>query len=156
MSTIKRILLASDGSGGSKKAANFAGELTQALGASLTALIVQDEQAVIFSAWNAGGYQMNQAVEPMSTNQARAVLERETINKELKGSLSEMKPLASPATLELRWGHPATEICTYASENAIDLIVIGSHGRTGIKRAILGSVSHAVANQAPCAVTIVR
>ena len=54
------------------------------------------------------------------------------------------------------WGHPADQICRFASESDADLIVIGSHGRTGISRAILGSVSHAVANQAPCPVTIVR
>ncbi|NNC64021.1 MAG: universal stress protein, partial [Gammaproteobacteria bacterium] len=34
--------------------------------------------------------------------------------------------------------------------------VIGSHGRAGLKEALLGSVSHAVANHAPCPVTIVR
>ncbi|MEO0972471.1 MAG: universal stress protein [Pseudomonadota bacterium] len=38
----------------------------------------------------------------------------------------------------------------------VDLIVIGSHGRSGIGAALLASVSHAVANRAACPVTIVR
>lgn len=54
------------------------------------------------------------------------------------------------------WSHPADQICDYSEAHAIDLIVIGSHGRSGIKEALLGGVSHSVANRAACAVTIVR
>jgi nucleotide-binding universal stress UspA family protein len=53
-------------------------------------------------------------------------------------------------------GHPAEEICKYAREHDVDLVVIDSHGRSGIREALLGSVSHAVANHAPCPITIVR
>ena len=53
-------------------------------------------------------------------------------------------------------GHVGDQICTFAKENDVDMIVMGSHGRKGIKRALLGSVSYSVVNQATCAVTIVR
>jgi nucleotide-binding universal stress UspA family protein len=53
-------------------------------------------------------------------------------------------------------GQPADAIVDHATENAIDLIVVGSHGRTGFSRVLLGSVAERVARQAPVPVTIVR
>ena len=57
---------------------------------------------------------------------------------------------------ELRTGHPFVEIIRYAKENCIDLIVMGTHGRTGIPHALLGSVAEKVVRQAPCSVLTVR
>ena len=54
------------------------------------------------------------------------------------------------------WGHAAEEISRFAKDNKVELIVIGSYGKSKLKRAFLGSVSQAVANQAPCPVTIVK
>ena len=54
------------------------------------------------------------------------------------------------------WGHPVSEICNFAVDKNADLVVMGSHGRSGLKGVLLGSVSHAVVNRATCAVTIVR
>jgi nucleotide-binding universal stress UspA family protein len=51
-------------------------------------------------------------------------------------------------------GHPAEEIIKEAKED--DLIVIGSKGRTGIDRVLLGSVAENVARHAPCPVMIVK
>jgi nucleotide-binding universal stress UspA family protein len=48
------------------------------------------------------------------------------------------------------------QICDYAREQRIDLIVIGSDGRSNIKELLLGSVSHEVVRKAPCAVTVVH
>ncbi len=53
-------------------------------------------------------------------------------------------------------GKPATELCKLASEEDIDLIVVGSRGLTGLQELALGSVSHRVAHHAPCPVLIVR
>lgn len=50
----------------------------------------------------------------------------------------------------------AEEISRFAKDNKVELIVIGSYGKSKLKRAFLGSVSQAVANQAPCPVTIVK
>lgn len=52
------------------------------------------------------------------------------------------------ATAEVRRGTPREDILPYAAENDIDLIVIGTHGRTGVKRAVLGSVTEAVVRHA--------
>ena len=52
-------------------------------------------------------------------------------------------------------GKPAREILEYAAEHDIDQIVMGSHGRSGIDRAILGSVAEAVTRRARVPVTIV-
>jgi len=49
-----------------------------------------------------------------------------------------------------------TGILDVAAEWHADLIVLGSHGRRGIKRFLLGSVAEAVAHNAPCSVMIVR
>lgn len=55
----------------------------------------------------------------------------------------------------LRSGAPARQIVAYAGENAIDLIVVGAHGRTGLSRVLLGSVAEAVVRRAPCPVLVV-
>lgn len=53
-------------------------------------------------------------------------------------------------------GRPARTINEYAEENDVDHIVIGSHGRKGVSRILLGSVSEKVARRATVPVTIVR
>ena len=53
-------------------------------------------------------------------------------------------------------GKPAREIVEYAETNDIDGIVIGSHGRTGASRVLLGSVAQTVVRRAPTPVTVVR
>ena len=52
-------------------------------------------------------------------------------------------------------GRVARRIVEYAGRNAIDLIVLGSHGRTGVSRALLGSVAEAVIRRAQCRVLAV-
>jgi nucleotide-binding universal stress UspA family protein len=56
----------------------------------------------------------------------------------------------------LLMGMPATEIVSYAEANAYDLIVMGTHGRSGFGHALLGSVAEKVVRQAPCPVLTVR
>lgn len=53
-------------------------------------------------------------------------------------------------------GGPARTIVEFASENDVDHIVLGSHGRRGISRFLLGSVSEAVAKRSPVSVTMIR
>ena len=53
-------------------------------------------------------------------------------------------------------GSPASEIVRYAAAEAIDLIVVGSHGRGIVPRAFLGSVADRVIREAPCPVLTVR
>jgi nucleotide-binding universal stress UspA family protein len=53
-------------------------------------------------------------------------------------------------------GEPAYEIVTYAKEKAVDLVVVGTHGRTGLTHALMGSVAERVVRKAPCPVLTVR
>jgi nucleotide-binding universal stress UspA family protein len=60
------------------------------------------------------------------------------------------------ATGDVNEGAPAPEIVGAAARHEADLIVMGCRGRKGMGRVMLGSVSHAVAHQAPCSVLVVR
>ena len=53
-------------------------------------------------------------------------------------------------------GHPAEVIANLAREKNADLIVSGSHGRTGLERILLGSTSERILNETPCAVLVVK
>ena len=65
---------------------------------------------------------------------------------------------SSGLTIEtvVRDGDPRTVIVDEAKEWSADLIVMGSHGYTGLKRLLLGSVAHSVVSHAPCSVEVVR
>ncbi len=53
-------------------------------------------------------------------------------------------------------GEPADAIVGVARERGADLIVTGSHGRTGLERVLLGSTSERILNETPCAVLVVK
>jgi nucleotide-binding universal stress UspA family protein len=56
----------------------------------------------------------------------------------------------------MRRGDPRKEVIEEAEAWHADLIVLGSHGRTGVKRLLMGSVSEGVMRHAPCSVEVVR
>jgi nucleotide-binding universal stress UspA family protein len=56
----------------------------------------------------------------------------------------------------VRAGDPATEIISTARDSGADLIVLGSHGRTGLSRVLLGSVARSVAQESTVSVLVVR
>lgn len=56
----------------------------------------------------------------------------------------------------LEGGAPVAELARVAREEQADLVVVGTHGRTGVKRALLGSVAEGVVRHAPCAVLVAR
>jgi nucleotide-binding universal stress UspA family protein len=56
----------------------------------------------------------------------------------------------------IRVGRPAVEIAQLASDLAADLVVVGTHGRNGINRLLLGSVAEGLVRHAPCPVLAVR
>jgi nucleotide-binding universal stress UspA family protein len=56
----------------------------------------------------------------------------------------------------LREGHPAVEILRMANEIGCDLIVMGTHGRTGLGRLLMGSVAEQVVRQAICPVLTIK
>lgn len=63
---------------------------------------------------------------------------------------------ASNVTLETVIGEPERVLIDYATEHEVDHIVVGSHGREGFTRVLLGSVAESVVRRAPCPVTVVR
>lgn len=77
---------------------------------------------------------------------------------DLKKQLGAIKPPDSSIRVEhlLEQGHPATEILRMAREAHADWIVIGTHGRTGLLRLLMGSVAEEVLRGAPCPVLAVR
>lgn len=52
-------------------------------------------------------------------------------------------------------GEPFNDICRTAEDEKADLIIMGSHGRTGLRHVLLGSVAERVVRHAPCPVLIV-
>jgi nucleotide-binding universal stress UspA family protein len=60
------------------------------------------------------------------------------------------------ARLIFREGDPATEILEVAQSEGVGLIVVGSHGRTGVRRFLLGSVSDKITTHAPCSVLVIK
>jgi len=63
---------------------------------------------------------------------------------------------ALKTTKAIRYGNPVEEIIKYAERHEIDLLVLGTHGRTGLKRFWVGSVAERVVRGAPCPVLTVR
>lgn len=72
----------------------------------------------------------------------------------LKAAAAELGAGLSPVTAVVS-GRAASQIVNYARRHAIGLIVLGTHGRTGVSRALLGSVAEAVMRRAPCRVLTV-
>lgn len=76
----------------------------------------------------------------------------------LQASQKKLQQIAEAYSIEqthLVAGIPATDIVNYASQINADLIVVGSHGASGIKR-LIGSTAHAIINDADCDVLSVK
>jgi universal stress protein A len=63
---------------------------------------------------------------------------------------------AVPFAHKLTMGDPAGEIVRLATEEQAEMIVLGTHGRTGMVRLLMGSVAEAIVRRAPCPVLIYR
>jgi nucleotide-binding universal stress UspA family protein len=61
-----------------------------------------------------------------------------------------------PCERRVETGNPTDEIVRMATEENVDFIVLGTHGRRGLTRLLLGSIAEAVMRQAPCPVISVR
>lgn len=76
----------------------------------------------------------------------------------MREQLEQIRP-ANPAiavTHVFLEGDPAAEIVRYATDASMDLIVMGTHGRSGIERLLVGSVTERVMRSAPCSVMAVK
>lgn len=78
---------------------------------------------------------------------------------QVRNTLATARPAAEArddVRTERRIGAPAREIVEYAETEDVDHIVMGSHGRSGLKRFLLGSVSELVVRRSPVPVTVVQ
>jgi nucleotide-binding universal stress UspA family protein len=72
--------------------------------------------------------------------------------------LEEIKPTVEgvQASYEVEFGSPASMIVEFAQEHNVDLIVMGTHGRTGWRRIAMGSVAESVVRNVDCPVLAIK
>ncbi|MFM8634571.1 MAG: universal stress protein [Planctomycetia bacterium] len=82
----------------------------------------------------------------------------EPSSERILAMLEDVKPAdpAIPFAHRLTMGDPAAEVIRIAQEEKADMIVLGTHGRTGMMRLLMGSVAEAIVRRAPCPVLIYR
>ena len=141
----KRILCPIDFSDASRAALETAADLASRHGATLT----------LFHAYPVPGYTFPDGSFGASTRMLDELAEQ------ARGHLDEWKGIAAGFGLQgveaaTAVGEPAYEIVSYAKEKAVDLVVVGTHGRTGLTHALMGSVAERVVRKAPCPVLTVR
>lgn len=138
----KKILFCTDFSENSAVAGDCAARYSQIFGANLTILHVIDSWA---------GFPIDSvdilAVVGKLEDFAKAQLEQ--LAKELGRNNGQVET-------RLTIGIPAEEIVEVANKDSVDLIVMGTHGWTGIRHMLLGSVAEKVLRMATCPVLVVR
>jgi len=142
---IKKILFATDFSDGSGVALPYAVDLAKHYGARLYLC------HVIFDMAKATGWYVPHA----SFDDIYADLEKSAKTALDKTFTEEMRGFKDLEQVILK-GTPYEEIAKFAEANKIDLIVIATHGRTGIDRLLFGSTAEQVVRYAPCPVLSVR
>jgi len=142
---LERILVPTDFSAGSERAWAEARRLAARLGAELVLVHVLVETPL----YSEGPFTMKRARDVFDASRAWAVK-----------TLGDWTTTAAAASISARWvlrtGVPYKEIVGAAARERADLIVIGTHGRGGLDRALLGSVADRVIRLAPCPVVTVR
>ena len=140
-----KILVAIDGSGFSRLAVQQAADLAEAKGAEILLLTVSS--VINMGSYAAVAYVPESTWEVPTKSQALEILE------EAEALLLERGLTAR--TLH-RVGGISDTILDVAEHEGVDLIVVGSHGRTGLTRFLLGSVSSQIANHAHCSVLVAK
>ena len=138
----KKILVPTDGSEFAKKAQSHALFLSKVSGAEIIALSVSENHFI-------SGISTTDEVEQLN----------QILNDRCKRDLKEFEEMNEDdikITSLIKEGSPAKSILEVASEEDVDLIVLGSSGKSGFDRFILGSVSDKVVNAAKCPVLVVH
>jgi nucleotide-binding universal stress UspA family protein len=147
MIRLTRILVATDFSEPSDAALSYGRELARAFGAHLQIVNVVDSLAATIV--GPEGYvgnlmEMQREVEDVARKELEALISDE-----------DRRELGAKPVL-LMSGTPAFALVHYAKEAAIDLIVMGTHGRGALGHFLMGSVAEKVVRSAPCPVLTVR
>lgn len=138
---IRRVLAPVDFSDFSMLAVQYAADLATAYGATLAVLHVLDEMAQKSAFAPSGGVP---AFVPQSDE-----LARKTQHK-LDELITRLNYDAVNIETFMVIGSPAQKIVQFSESHSVDLVVMASHGHTGIKRWLLGSVTEKVVRTAPC------
>lgn len=135
----RRILFPTDFSHTDDAALDLATTLARERGASLLIVHVEEPPAAY------GGGEMYYGIPDPLTD-------------DLRRMLVEVVPVdpAVPYEHRLITGDPAAAIARLAKEEQVELIVMGTHGRSGLLRLLMGSVAEAVVRRAPCPVLTLR
>jgi nucleotide-binding universal stress UspA family protein len=136
------ILVPTDGLEGMARVTEHALEIAAGREATIHALYVGDETAY-------------QSVPEDSRDRVRDVL-REDGESATKAVAERALAAGFDTERQIRWGDPAAAIIGYAVENGIDLIVMGTRGKTGFERYMLGSVAEKVVRASPIPVLTVH
>jgi nucleotide-binding universal stress UspA family protein len=80
----------------------------------------------------------------------------EAVTQRLEADAHRLVPSEMLERTLLRAGEPFDEICKAAAELNTDLIILSTHGYTGLKHALMGSTAERVVRHAPCPVLVVR
>jgi len=141
--TTERLLCATDGSSPSEKAVVYTAKLAEETGRPITFLLVADGEL---------------ATAPDVWDEQRVKAEDLPPDKELLAALKValQHRLLNVKLVRAYGSDPAEAIVGYAERNGYHHIIVGSEGRTGAKRMLLGSVAGDVVTRAHCPVTVVR
>jgi universal stress protein A len=144
---IRRILVPLDFSPSSDRALAYARALAAEFGASLYLLHVIEDR-LMTGPWPTEIYlgELPKVREDLLKDSERHMLE----------CLESLAAGGTQATGEVLIGGPSHAIVEQANANNADLIVMGTHGRTGITHLLIGSVAERVIRHAPCPVFVVR
>ncbi len=134
---ISKILVPTDGSKTASKAAKYAVELAKQTGAAIKLLSVIDRSFHSVQSIPASAAPMH-IIEPIEDYLTQAA---ESYLKDAERFCGENGINSKKV---IRYGHPVEEIVKEAVASKVDLIVMGSHGRSAIKAAVLGSVTFGV------------
>ena len=138
----RNIVIATDGSENNQKAVSYGIEIAKLSGAKVYALHVIDTNFLSRS-WTAGWETMYEVLKQDGEKAAYKVKEfGDALGIEVKEVLLE--------------GHPSSEIIDFAENNDIDLIVMGTLGKTGLDRFLMGSVAEKVIRNSKIPVLVVR
>jgi nucleotide-binding universal stress UspA family protein len=143
---IRKILAPTDFSAHAGNAVHFACGLAERLGSELHLLHVLSEMVPT------GPDPLMTPVLPPEYYRESEVQSRQALAQLLDPSWG------TPSGVEtaVRWDSPVEGIVQYARDSAIGLIVIATHGRTGLRHALLGSVAERIVREAPCPVLTIR
>ena len=146
MLEIRQILAPTDFSRHAEAALRYACGLAQRLGSTLHLLHVLPDVVPV-------------GPDPMLAPSLPPEYYTETENQSLEALCKAVDPTwGKPAGIQtaVRWGGAVEGIVGYATDMAIDLIVIATHGRTGLSHVLLGSVAERIVREAPCPVLTIR